>query len=143
MWRWFLGFADETVPQVANVRKLIAWLASFFVAGVTVGIMWDEYIPTGPAQQAPNLTVSSAANGSRSCDVLSEISRVQATYGSQIEPVQARWLELTGKLERGDMLVSERQKVAETAKLIQHELQRLQTQHREIVTDITKACFAK
>lgn len=143
MWRRFRDFADDTMRQVDNIRKLIGLLGVFSVAGFGLGVMSEKFINTRSAQQSTPVAASAATSGLKTCDVLSEVSRVQATYGTQIEPVRARWLELIAKLERGDLLTSERENVAETEKLVQHELQRLQAHHQEIVTDITQACLPK
>jgi len=143
MWRRFNDFANNTMSRVDGVRKLIYLLASVLAAGFGLGVIWEKYITAHPAPQLTTVAASAATSGSKVCDVLSEISRVQATYGTQIEPVQARWLELTAKLERGDMLKYERENVTETVKLVQRELQRLGEHHQEIVTGIARTCIPK
>ena len=115
MWQWVSDFATSTMPTVDNIRKLIWWTAGFSMVSFTLGAALENYTTTHLEQRSA--TVAAPTSGSKTCDVLSEVSLVQSTYGTQIEPIQARWLELTKKLERGDMLNSERDKVAETAEL--------------------------
>lgn len=141
MWSRFKDFIEDTMPRVDNVRKFIGLMAIVWAAGVGFGVVSEKLINTRSAQQSTTVAASAATSGSKTCDVLAEVSRLQATYGTQIEPVRARWLELTAKLERGDMLIFERENVAETEKLVQHELQRLQAHHQELVTGIAQACF--
>ncbi|MDP3281415.1 MAG: hypothetical protein Q8M57_10290, partial [Nitrosomonas sp.] len=79
-------------------------------------------------------------DSSNTCDALSKITELQSIYEKEVLPLQDRWLQLTTKLERGDLLTLERDNVMQTESLVQDELEKLRAEHRDIIVAITRSC---
>lgn len=140
MFRRIWDFANETMPHFNNLRSLIWWVSLIWTLGVTFGVATQHYIVAPMTLTSGGGVATIAESGSRSCDVIFEISRVQAAYESQISPVRQRWLDLTAELERGDTLTLDRERLAETADLVRSELTKLRQHHQDIITGLTKSC---
>lgn len=140
MWRWFKEFSDDTMQKFDNQRKLILLLAICTGAGFSAGIVSQKYIVAPFVQQAASFPIAAADSDLQVCDALSQLTHVQAAYDARIQPIQQRWIELTASLERSDLLPYERDKLLETADLVQQEMERTQAEHGKIVDGITQLC---
>lgn len=142
-FRWFREFSDEMVRRFGNlltVTTAIITVTTGFAACIGLGMEFQKIIDAPYVQKSATMPIGAAGSNSKVCDALSQVTHLQAAYDARIQPIQQRWIELTASLERSDLLPYERDKVLETADLVQQEMERAQAEHGKIVDGITQLC---
>lgn len=132
-WNRLAAFANRVIHEIDDVRKVLLLLLGAFAFGFGLGL--------GTGEVWRVLLAASGRGGEpQQCDVLAEITEVQAAYDAQLEPVQDRWLRLTEALERDDMLPSTRAKAEETARMVRDEMERVRGAHRQLMEQLSQSC---